>query len=360
MIDASAALASPSDTRSALVIGSAGYVGGELLRLLFAHPQIARVTAHSRSAAGKPIASVHRQLAPLGSQVFVGGDADALAEAARQHDVVFVALDHGESSAIMPALWAATPSLIVDLSADFRVRDPALYQAYYGPHACPDLLPQFVYGLADVYGTALRGSRAIAAPGCFATAAQLALYPLRAHLQGTTPALFAVTGSSGAGARPRDTTHHPARAHNLFAYSVLKHRHEAEILQGWRQFTGQADASARLIAHSGPMVRGIYLTLHARLPVPLEPGAAQAALHAAYAGRPLIQITDQPPELTHALGSSYAFLHAAQSGDGHEVQVMIAIDNLLKGAAGQAVQSMNLALGWQEQAGLSTLGAYPC
>lgn len=347
-------------TASALVVGSAGYVGGELLRLLFAHPKIARVTAHSRSAAGKPIASVHRHLAPLGPQVFIGGDRDELAQQAALHDVVFVALDHGESSALMDALWAASPRLIVDLSADYRIEDPALYAAYYGPHKSPALLPQFVYGLADVLGTALRGARAIAAPGCFATAAQLALYPLRTLSATATPTLFAVTGSSGAGARPRDTTHHPARAHNLFAYSVLKHRHEAEILQGWRRFTGRANAHARLLAHSGPMVRGIYLTLHAGLSDPLPAGAAQAAVQAAYADRPLIQITAEPPELTHALCSSYALIHAAQSPEGREVQITIAIDNLLKGAAGQAVQSMNLSLGWPETCGLAALGAYPC
>ena len=349
-----------SDTASALVIRSAGYVGGELLRLLFAHPRIARVTAHSRSAAGKPIASVHRHLAPLSLHSFIGGDRDELAKQAQAHDVVFIALDHGESSAIMDALWAAQPTLIVDLSADYRVQDPALYAAYYGPHPSPALLPEFVYGLADVVGSGLRGARAIAAPGCFATAAQLALYPLRQHLADVTPSLFAVTGSSGAGARPRDTTHHPARAHNLFAYSVLKHRHEAEILQGWRRFTGRPTASARLLAHSGPMVRGIYLTLHAVLNQPLPAGTVQAAVQAAYGDRPLIHITAEPPELTHAALSSYALIHAAQSPDGREVQVMIAIDNLLKGAAGQAVQGMNLALGWPETCGLATLGGYPC
>jgi N-acetyl-gamma-glutamyl-phosphate reductase common form len=345
---------------SALVIGSAGYVGGELLRLLFSHPRVRRVTAHSRSAAGKPIAAVHRHLAPLGGQVFIGGDRQELAQQARDHEVVLIALDHGESSAIMDALWAAGPKLIVDLSADFRVADPALYAAYYGPHPSPALLPAFAYGLADVLGTDLRGARAIAAPGCFATAAQLALYPLRALLASVTPSLFAVTGSSGAGVKPRDTTHHPARAHNLFAYSVLKHRHEAEILQGWRRFTGRADAGARLLAHSGPMVRGIYLTLHACVNEPLPSGAVQAALQAAYADRPLVQITAEPPELTHAIFTSYALIHGAQSRDGREVQVMVAIDNLLKGAAGQAVQSMNLALGWPETCGLAALGAYPC
>lgn len=345
---------------SALVVGSAGYVGGELLRLLYTHPRIDRVTAHSRSAAGQPIAKIHRALRPIVGASFVGGADFDLAAAAAAHDVVFIALDHGESSEIMPALFAASPRLIVDLSADFRIADAALYAAYYGPHRCPALLSHFTYGLADVVGTGLHGVRAIAAPGCFATAAQLALYPLRDLLGDVTPSLFAVTGSSGAGKKPRDTTHHPARAHNLFAYSVLGHRHDAEILQGWRRFKGEPSAQARLIAHSGPMVRGIYLTLHATLSTPIAAGAAMAALRDAYAGRPLVCVTDEPPELTHAVLSSYALIHAAQSGDGREIQVMVAIDNLLKGAAGQAVQGMNLALGFRETDGIAGLGGYPC
>lgn len=349
-----------SQKLSVLVIGSAGYVGGELLRLLLAHPHIAEVTAHSRSAAGRPIASVHQTLRPLTSARFVSADSDELARMAGLHDVVFVALEHGESSLMMRALLAAAPRLIVDLSADFRVPDVALYGKYYGPHPCPDLLDKFAYGLADIAGPDLRGARAIAAPGCFATAAQLALYPLRDLLGTTPPSLFAITGSSGAGVKPRETTHHPARAHNLFAYSVLQHRHEAEILYSWRRFTGRPDVGARLLAHAGPLVRGIYLTLHATLPTSLPPDAVQHAVEAAYRDRPLVRITEAPPELTHALLSSYALIHAAQSPEGDEIQVMVAIDNLLKGAAGQAVQSMNLALGLPETAGLSAIGGFPC
>lgn len=340
-----------------LVIGAAGYVGGELLRLLLSHPQVELCTAMSRSHAGQSLARVHPGLALLSDANFVDGDPAALA---RDHDVVMLALGHGESAQLMPALLAEPPRLLIDLAADFRIADSALYAAHYGPHPTPQLLSRFVYGLADVAGESLRGASAIAAPGCFATAAQLALYPLRALLGGVTPSLFAVTGSSGAGARVRETTHHPLRAHNLFAYSVLEHRHDAEILQSWRTWTGRFDAAARLIAHSGPMVRGIYLTLHAALPTPLPRGAVAAAFTAAYAQRPLVRLIDEPPQLTHVVGSNLAQVHAAQSADGTEVQVMIAIDNLLKGAAGQAVQSMNLALGFSEIAGLRGGGAFPC
>ena len=344
------------------VVGAAGYAGGELLRLLYQHPEVRDCVATSRSRGGAPIAEAHPALASVTEARFSGAGAG---EVARGRDVVFLCLEHGESSRVAGEVLAARPGLVVDLAADFRVRDRALYERYYGPHPAPDLLPRFCYGLADVLGPGLRGAGAIAAPGCFATAAQLALYPLARAGLDLSPSLFAVTGSSGAGVQPRPTTHHPMRAHNLFAYSVLGHRHEAEVLQSWRQWVGRPDAAARLMAHSGPFVRGIYLTLHAWLPrEPAvsagEPGAAAAWLREAYAGRPFVRILDAPPELTHAVGTNYALIHAAESDDGAEVQVTVAIDNLIKGAGGQAIQAMNLALGIDEQAGLRGGGMYPC
>jgi N-acetyl-gamma-glutamyl-phosphate reductase len=339
------------------VIGGAGYVGGELLRLLLQHPEVGNIVATSRSQAGAAIGDVHPALAPLTEVRFSG---QAPGEAARKADVVFLALEHGESSKAAEEIFAAGPGLVIDLAADFRVSDLDLYARFYGPHAAPHLVPRFTYALADVAGTGLRGKTALAAPGCFATAAELALYPLATLNRQLTPVLFGVTGSSGAGIRPRDTTHHPARAHNLFAYSVFNHRHEAEILQRWRDWTGQPDARARLATHSGPFVRGIHLTLHADL------GAGGAALpvaerfREAYAGRPFVRLLDQPPELTHAVGTNYALVHVAQSADGREAQVLIAVDNLVKGAGGQAIQAMNLALGLPEEMGLRFGGMFPC
>jgi N-acetyl-gamma-glutamyl-phosphate reductase len=241
-----------------------------------------------------------------------------------------------------------------------------LYQQYYGAHQAPELLERFTYGLADVRGNQLRGARAIAAPGCFATAAQLALYPLAFAGIDVTPSLFGITGSSGAGIQPRPTTHHPMRAHNLFAYSVLGHRHEAEVLQAWREWIGRPDARARLMTHSGPFVRGIYLTLHAYLPpdAAISPRAndsiAACWFRDAYRARPFVRVLDAPPELTHAVGSNYALIHAVESADGTELQVTVAIDNLVKGAGGQAIQAMNLALGIEETAGLTGVGMFPC
>ena len=344
-------------------VGAAGYAGGELLRLLHQHPEVRELVATSRSRGGAPLADAHPALATITDARFSSATPG---EIARGCDVVFLCLEHGESSRVAGEVFAARPGLVVDLAADFRVRSPTLYQRYYGEHAAPDLLPRFCYGLADVVGKGLRGAGAIAAPGCFATAAQLALYPLARARVEVAPSLFAVTGSSGAGVQPRPTTHHPVRAHNLFAYAVLGHRHEAEVLQSWREWTGRPDATARLLTHSGPFVRGIYLTLHARLAEDAaiaggDPGAIVADWYnEAYAGRPFVRLLGEPPELTHAVGTNHALIHAAASDGGTELQVTVAIDNLVKGAGGQAIQAMNLSLGVDEQAGLRGGGIYPC
>jgi N-acetyl-gamma-glutamyl-phosphate reductase len=337
------------------VVGGAGYAGGELLRLLLQHPAVGECVATSRSQAGKPIAEVHPTLAPLTDARFSGATPG---EIARGRDVVFLALEHGESSRMAEEIFEAGPGMLVDLAADFRVAAPRLYEQYYGAHPSPELVGRFRYGLADVAGERLRGATAIAAPGCFATAAQLALFPLAEGGAGISPTLFAITGSSGAGVQPRPTTHHPARANNVFAYSVLSHRHEAEVLQAWRSWTGASDARARLMVHSGPFVRGIYLTLHAFLPAGFADPIGR--YRAAYAGRPFVRLLERPPELTHAVGGNYALLHAAVADDGRELQVSVAIDNLIKGAGGQAIQAMNLALGLPEETGLTAVGVFPC
>jgi N-acetyl-gamma-glutamyl-phosphate reductase len=342
------------------VVGAAGYAGGELLRLLLQHPDLTDCLATSRSQAGKPVGEVHPGLAVTDAR-FSGASPG---EAARGRDVVFLCLEHGESSRVAGEVFEAGPGLVVDLAADFRVRDLRLYERYYGRHPAPELVHRFRYGLADVLGCRLQGAAAIAAPGCFATAAQLALYPLaRAGIQ-TSPSLFAITGSSGAGVQPRPTTHHPARAHNVFAYSVLGHRHEAEVLESWREWTGRPDASARLMTHSGPFVRGIYLTLHARLDRAAADRAAGSGIaewyRGAFEGRPFVRVLGAPPELTHAVGSNYALMHAAATESGDEIQVTVALDNLVKGAGGQAIQAMNLALGLDGGAGLAAAAIFPC
>jgi N-acetyl-gamma-glutamyl-phosphate reductase len=342
------------------VIGAAGYVGGELLRLLLQHPETGELVATSRSQAGVPVGDVHPALAPLTDARFSGSTP---AEAAEGADVVFLALEHGESSKVAEEIFAAHPGLVIDLAADFRVSDLELYARYYGAHPSPALVPQFTYGLADVLGTQLFGKPAIAAPGCFPTAAQLALYPLAKTGIEMLPSLFGITGSSGAGVHPKPTTHHPARAHNLFAYSVLSHRHEAEITQRWQEWTGRQSARARLMTHSGPFVRGIHLTMHVDLG-PVAPKGGYPVLDTLYQDtykhRPFVRLSNKPPELTHCVGTNYALMSVSQSADGREGQVMVCIDNLVKGAGGQAIQAMNLALGLPEETGLRGGAIFPC
>jgi N-acetyl-gamma-glutamyl-phosphate reductase common form len=339
------------------MIGAAGFVGGELLRIVLQHPEVRECVAISRSQAGKSFAEVHPGLALISEARFSGA---AAGDAARKADVVFLALEHGQSSEVMGEVIDAGPGLIVDLAADFRIQDGRLYEQHYGTHAAPELVHRFRYALADVLGPELRGATGLAVPGCFATAAQLALHPLATLRLTGPPAVFAVTGSSGAGVHPRQTTHHPTRAHNLFAYSVMGHRHEGEVLEQWRRWSGDANASVRLMTHSGPFVRGIYATLHATLVEPISRDDLARRYAAAYAGRPFVCLLAEPPELTHAVGSNLALIHATASADGREVQVMIALDNLIKGAGGQAVQAMNLALGLDETAGLRLPAMFPC
>ncbi|HRP08953.1 MAG TPA: Asd/ArgC dimerization domain-containing protein, partial [Gemmatimonadales bacterium] len=239
-----------------------------------------------------------------------------------------------------------------------RIHDGRLHERYYGAHPAAALVHRFSYGLADVRGDELRGSTAIAAPGCFATTAQLALWGIADMALAAPPAIFAVTGSSGAGQKPRATTHHPARDGNMFAYSAMGHRHEGEVLEQWRAWRGDPGAQARLMTHSGPWVRGIHATLHTHLAEPL-PEPITEHLRKRFAGRPFVRITDEPPHLSHVVGSNLAVLSGTASDDGREVQVMCVTDNLIKGAGGQGIQAMNLALGIDERSGLLAPGPMP-
>jgi N-acetyl-gamma-glutamyl-phosphate reductase common form len=335
----------------AAVIGGAGFVGGELLRLLHGHPDMDDIVAVSRSRAGQPIVAAHPWLAGVDG-VFAALTPE---EAARGRDVVFLCLEHGEADGVVDDILRARPGIICDLSADFRVRDRRLHERHYGLRRAR-AADRFVYALADVLGAELRDEPALAVPGCFATAAHLALWPLSRLAPLGPPVLFAVTGSSGAGAKLKDTTHHPLRAHDLFAYASLGHRHEGEIEEQWRRWTAREEAP-RLAAHAGPFVRGIYLTLHARTPLAAE---AAATYREAYGRRRFVRVLDEPPHLAGVLGTNRADLHVAADAATGEIQVSVAIDNLIKGAAGQAIQAVNLSAGLDEGAGLPVAGAYPC
>jgi N-acetyl-gamma-glutamyl-phosphate reductase common form len=340
------------------VLGGTGYVGGELLRLLAGHPSVADVRAMSHSRAGASWGEVHPSLVNLGSgcRVFEKSDPRAAGEWA---DVVFMALPHGRSQHVLAEIEDGKPGLVVDTAADFRLTDPGVNERVYGPHSRPDALAGFVCGLADVEGPALAGARRVAVPGCFATASMLALWAVAHALdRDSDPVCFAVTGSSGSGNQVKAATHHPRRAHNFFAYALQGHRHEAELDQRLRAWCGDAAPECRLLTHSAPMVRGIHLTLRARVGMSSVDLVARA--QAAYAGRPFVHVLESPPEVSSVVGTNHAHLHVAAPGDGQEVLVLVAIDNLVKGAAGQAVQCMNLALGLGEASGLDFPGLAPC
>lgn len=349
---------SPATGLSVAIAGASGYVGGELLRLLAVHPAVGSCAAYSESHAGARLADVHPALRHVeqGRQTFEAGRA---ADAAKGADVLFLALPHGRSQEVIDDVLAAAPGRVIDLAADFRIHHSGLYESYYGPHRAPDRVGEFVYALADDPGCSLAGATRIAVPGCFATAASLALLPLaKAGLVTRAPVVFAITGSTGSGAVPRPTTHHPHRAHNFYAYSTAGHRHEAEVIEQVRGWTGNGELLCHMAVHSAPIVRGIHVTAHVHAQRPLD--EPLALLRSAWAGQPFVHVLDAPPQVAAVAGTNHAHVFAAARDRGREVLSYCAIDNLVKGAAGQAVQAMNLALGLDARAGLDFAGLYPC
>lgn len=340
-----------------VVLGGAGYVGGELLRLLSDHPDVTAVRAMSRSHEGRSWSGCHPSFVNKPDDpVFDDFDPGA---AGAWADVVFLALPHGESQHHLATIEAGGPRLVVDTAADFRLADREAFEAAYGVHSRPELLGAFHNGLADVAGERLAGAARIAVPGCFATAAMLSLWPLVPVLgPDSNPVCWAATGSSGSGATAKEGTHHPFRAHNFYAYGVDGHRHEPELDEMLVEWCGAEAPRCSLLTHSAPLVRGIHVTVRVRPSEPIDD--PMALLHDAYDGRWFVHPLESPPRLTSVVGTNHAHIHAAARRGGEELVVLTVIDNLVKGAAGQAVQAMNLALGLAETAGLGHAGMAPC
>ena len=332
-----------SETRVAILHG-AGFVGGELLRLLLAHPLAEAVAVTSRAFAGRPVAEAHAALRGQTELAFVApDDLDVSGVGA-----AFVCAEHGAGSAAVEALRdKGFDGLIVDLSADHRLRGAAGYPAWYGfEHPAPERLEDAVYGLADVFPERVAGARLVANPGCFATGLTLALWPL-VGLLGTFEAhVTALTGASGSGARPSPGTHFPTRDGNVRAYKVLTHQHLGEVGQ-----TLGPGATVRFVPVSGPWTRGIWGTAQVALPAGVTAGAVAEAYRSAFGDRPLVRLTEGAlPELLPTVMTPFCDLGWV-ARDGHLV-VGFALDNLGKGAAAQAVQNLNLALGYPEALGL--------
>lgn len=334
---------------SVAVAGASGYAGGELLRLIAGHPDLELAVAAAHGSAGRPITAVHPQLRPYADRTFAETDSRALAAA----DLVFLALPHGASGPVAAALPAATA--VVDLGADHRLADPADWErAYGGPH--PGCWP---YGLPELSGQrpVIRAARRVAAPGCYPTAVALALAPLlRAGLAGPADVVVtAASGVSGAGRTPTANLLGAEVIGDLVGYQVGRHRHVPEM----KQATGASSLSFTPVL--APLTRGILASVSARPVRPVSVGDVQQVLAEAYAGEPFVHLLagDQWPRPAATLGSNAAQLRATVDADSGRIVVLAALDNLGKGAAGQAVQCANLMLGLAETAGLTAVGVAP-
>ncbi|NNC65201.1 MAG: N-acetyl-gamma-glutamyl-phosphate reductase [Gammaproteobacteria bacterium] len=326
------------------ILHGAGYTGGELIRLLLSHPDVTLSAVTSRAFAGEPLWASHPALRGMTDLVFTTRDEADLSAI----DVVFAAAEHGQgANAIRALLAGGFDGRIIDLSADFRFKDAAMYPGLFNfEHPEPRLLNDFVYGLPEVAGAYPSGTRFIANPGCFATAITVALWPLATNLETVDVRVIALTGASGSGAQPKPTTHYPTRDGNVRAYKVFVHQHQPEIEQ-----TLGPNVKLSFVPVSGPWTRGIWGTAQITLPDSDAAAAVAGWFESAYGHRDLIRLwPNQLPELRYSVNTP--FCDVGWVVDGHRLVVGFAIDNLLKGAASQAVQNMNLILGIPETRGL--------
>ena len=367
------------------IVGASGYAGVELLRLCAGHPEfevaVATAGGHTGDAVARHTPSLAAAYPTLSYAPTDPSELEGL-------DLVFLALPHGQSQHLVPELMSRV-GVVVDLAADFRLHDPGLYPTWYGEaHTAPELLGRFVYGLPELYRDELRGARLIAAPGCYPTAAILALFPLlRAGVvagggTGAKPGptselpttagsgvdaapliVDAASGVSGAGRAPKENLHFGSVDEDFTAYGLLDHRHTAEMEQS-------LDTPVLFTPHLAPMVRGILATCYGRPAVPVDNAVsnvgrawttetAMEVLHRQYDDEPFVIVTDQPPSTKATSGSNCAHVSVRVDPRTGWVLAFAAIDNLVKGASGQAVQCANLALGLPEETGLPIAGVYP-
>jgi N-acetyl-gamma-glutamyl-phosphate reductase len=326
------------------ILGGSGFVGGELIRLCAGHPHLRVTRVFGDSQTGAPLASVHPHLggANLEVETYDPAALDGIG-------LVFAALPHGRSQQIAPAiLERGIP--FVDLGADFRLGDAAAYEHWYGePHSTPELLGRFVYGIPELNREAIAAASAVAAAGCYPTAAILALRPLIELIEPGSIVVDAASGVSGAGKALKEETHFNTVDGNFTAYGLLGHRHTAEMemaLGGPLLFT----------PHLAPMNRGILATCYATAKGRCDP---LAALAEAYAGEPFVRVSERPPSTKWTHGSNAVHLTARYDPRSGRIVALAALDNLVKGAAGQMVQCANLMLGYEETAGLPVAGVWP-
>lgn len=338
-----------------LIVGGTGYVAGELVRLVAGHPGLALAGVSSESQAGTPVAEAFPHLAPaVGDLRFV--TQAALAELMAAPKVaIFSAAPHVVSAAVVAGLLKAVDARgvaasVVDVSSDFRFRTAAEFEAVYKqPHGAPELLDRFTCAVPE-HVAGVPGPL-VGHPGCFATSMLIGAVPLL-KLGLVTPSLYAVgtTGSTGAGRTPLATTHHPERHSNLFSYNPLGHRHGPEVVAICGHVAGIRPELA-FIPQSGPFSRGIHMTIQAKLARPVTADGVRESLARFYASSPFVRIVPGMPKLKDVAGSNYCHVGVAVSGD--TLAVMVTLDNLVKGAAGGAVQWMNRLCGLPEDQGLA-------
>lgn len=336
------------------IVGGSGYGGSELLRLLMNHPQmeIAFVTAHQH--AGKRIDEVHPNLRGWTDQTFLPSE---VSEAWNQVDGLFLAVPHGRSMHLMEGIEPHVK--VVDLTGDFRLRDQQVFEAAYKrDHVCFDLQAQFVYGLTEINKEAIAGATRVANPGCFATATLMGLFPLIAKgvIEGKV-VIDAKTGSSGSGASPKAGTHHPKRSNSLYAYKLFTHQHLPEVDQALQQVN--PGWSGRLVfqTHSAPMVRGILASIYCTMKTPMTHAEIGEVYAAHYGDAPFVRLLEGAPDVNWVKATNFTDIGWGVRGE--DLNLFVAIDNLVKGASGQAIQNMNLMFGLEESMGLRVYGTNP-
>lgn len=339
------------------IVGASGYAGGELLRLLLSHPQVQVKQATSERYAGQPVHFLHPNLRGRTTISFVS------LNDLKPCDLLFLALPHGEVAPRIEA-FAALADRLIDLSADFRLRDPAEYPRWYGwEHPAPEWLPRFVYGLPEFHRDEIRGARYVSGVGCNATVVNLALRPLYAAGLVERTVVEVKVGSSEGGAEPTPASHHPERSHIVRPYAPAGHRHLAELYQELTVDGRRPEIYLTVTAVD--MVRGAQATAHCFLNAPLEEREVWQLYRQAYGNEPFIRLVRvakgiyRYPEPKVLAGSNYCDIGFVREADTDRLVVIAAIDNLMKGAAGTAVQAMNVMYGFPETLGLEFPGLHP-
>lgn len=333
------------------IVGASGYAGAELLRLCHLHPYVEVAWATGDTQAGSLVGDLYPSLAAAYRSLAFDTLDHALGV---DVDLVFLALPHGASQRLVGGLLDRGVK-VVDLAADFRLRDPALYERWYGEaHTAPELIERFVYGLPELHRDDIAKADAVASAGCYPTAAAVALAPLVAAgaIEPTGVIVDAASGVSGAGRSLKHATHFGTANEDFTAYGLLDHRHTPEM----EQTTG---ATLLFTPHLAPMTRGILATCYARPAAPTSSADVLGVLVDAYAGEPFVVVGPAIPSTKATWGSNSVHLTARYDERTGWIVVIAALDNLVKGASGQAVQCANLVLGLEETAGLSSIGVYP-